>query len=131
MDHIEQVLAAAGIPYTLIRPEQVADYPLRSSAALMVNCPGIMPDAGVKRIERFVRAGGLLYTTDWALQSILMKAFPGLVATTDQMTESEVVPVMVDKANDNLMSNLLLRKEGQPQWWLEGGSFPIRVLDPK
>jgi hypothetical protein len=131
MDHIEQVLAAANIPYTLIQPAQVADYPLRSSAALMVNCPGNMPDAGVKRVERFVRAGGLLYTTDWALKGLIEKAFPGTIAFSGTMTGSEVVPVVIDKATDNLMSNMLLRKGSQPQWWLEGGSFPIKVLDSK
>jgi len=53
----------------VLQPSQVADFQLKSSMAVMVNCPGVMPDAGVKRIERFVRAGGLLYTTDWALKS--------------------------------------------------------------
>ncbi|MHB8876376.1 MAG: hypothetical protein ACYC8T_22005 [Myxococcaceae bacterium] len=131
MDHIEQVLAAARIPFTLIDPAQVADHQLRSSMVLMVNCPGTMPDAGVKRVERFVRAGGLLYTTDWALQSVIMKAFPGTIAFSGRGTESEVVPVKIDKASDNLMSNMLLRKGSEPRWWLEGGSFPIKVLDPK
>jgi hypothetical protein len=131
MDHIEQVLAATGIPFTIIQPAQVADFPLKSSMALMVNCPGVMPDAGAKRIERFVRAGGLLYTTDWALKSIIEKAFPNTIAFGGSLTEAEVVPVVVDGTTDNLMSNVLLRKGSKPQWYLEGGSFPIKVLDPK
>lgn len=131
MDHIEQVLAATGIPFTLVQPDKVADFPLRSSMALMVNCPGTMPDAGVKRIERFVRAGGLLYTTDWALKSIIEKAFPNTIAFGGTLTEAEVVPVVVDGSTDNLMSNVLLRKGSKPQWYLEGGSFPIKILDPK
>ena len=131
MDHIEQVLAATGIPFTLIQPSQVAEFQLRSSMALMVNCPGTMPDAGVKRIERFVRAGGLLYTTDWALRSIIEKAFPNTIAFGGSLTEAEVVPVVVDSQTDNLMSNVLLRKGSKPQWYLEGGSFPIKVLDAK
>src|SRR5688572_9930255 len=56
MDHIEQVLAAARIQYTLIQPDQVAAYQLRSNMIVMVNCPGQMPQAGVDRIARFVRA---------------------------------------------------------------------------
>ena len=129
MDHVEEVLAAAQLKYTLIQPSEVAQYPLKSNMIVMVNCPGTMPDAGVNRIERFVRAGGLLYTTDWALKSLLEKAFPGTVASTGGMTESEVTPVAIDKQGDNIMSRVLLVKGHHPEWWLEGGSFPIRVLD--
>lgn len=131
MDHIESVLRATGVPFTLIQPSQVADFKLKANMAVMVNCPGTMPDAGVQRIARFVRAGGLLYTTDWALQSVIEKAFPGTIAANGEMTASEVVPVSIDKSSDNLMSSVLLRKASQPQWWLEGGSFPIKILDPK
>ena len=83
MDHIESVLAAARIPHTLIQPAQVADWPLNlQDDRLMVDCPGVVPDAAVARIERFVRAGGLLYTTDWALKSLVEKAFPNTIAAT-------------------------------------------------
>src|SRR5207237_10666599 len=61
MDHIEQVLAAARIEHTVINPGEVAGYPLKSNMIVMVNCPGVMPDAGAQRIERFVRADWLLY----------------------------------------------------------------------
>jgi hypothetical protein len=131
MDHIEQVLSATGVPFTVIQPAQVADYPLKSSMTLMVNCPGTMSDAGVQRIARFVKAGGLLYTTDWALRSVIEKAFPGTIAFAGALTESEVVPVSIDKSTDNIMSNVLLRRASKPQWYLEGGSFPIKVLDPE
>ncbi len=60
MDRIEQVLAAARIKHTVIAPGQVADYPLTSSMIVMVNCPGVMPEASIRSLERFVRAGGLL-----------------------------------------------------------------------
>jgi hypothetical protein len=53
------------------------------------------------------------------------------IAFAGAMTESEVVPVTVDSKSENMMSNVLLRKGSQPQWWLEGGSFPIKILDPK
>ncbi len=131
MDHIEQVLAASGIRYTLIQPNQVAEAQLTSSQIVMVNCPGTMPMSGVKRLERFVRAGGLLYTTDWSLANVVEKGFPGTIAHNGQGTGNEVVPVAIAKEDDNLMSRMLLSKGMHPQWWLEGGSFPIRVLDEK
>ncbi len=131
MDHIESVLAAARIKFTLIQPHQVARWQLRNDQIVMVNCPGNMPDDGVERIKRFVRAGGLLYTTDWALANLVQKAFPGTIAHNGVATGDEVVPVVVAKASDNLMSKMLLTGKGEPQWWLEGSSYPIKILDPK
>jgi hypothetical protein len=130
MDHVEQVLTSAQIPHTVIQPAEVADYPLRSNMIVMVDCPGEMSDAGVAHLQRFVRAGGLLYTTDWALKTLVEKAFPHTIAASTHLTADEPVPVVIDRQDDNLMSRMLLRKGTQPQWWLEGGSFPIEVLDP-
>jgi hypothetical protein len=129
MDHVENVLRASRIPHTVIQPAQVEKADLRSNMIVMVDCPGVMPEAGVKRIERFVRAGGLLYTTDWALRNVVEKAFPRTIAATGGSTGSEVVPVQMDSSKENIMTKVLLRKGQQPQWWLEGGSFPIKILD--
>jgi hypothetical protein len=131
MDHIEQVLAAAKIRHTVVEPDQVAALDLKAEQIVMVDCPGIMPDAGVRRLERFVRAGGLLYTTDWALLNVIQKAFPGTIRHNGQSTLDEVTPVVIAARNDDLMSQMLLTKDDQPQWWLEGGSYPIQVLDAK
>jgi hypothetical protein len=129
MDHIEDVLRAARIKHTLIQPAEVAKYQLRSNMIVMVNCPGQMPDAGVRRLEKFVRAGGLLYTTDWALKNLVERGFPGTIRHNGASTGSEVVPVQISKQDDNLMSRMLLRKGSRPQWWLEGSSYPIKVVD--
>jgi len=129
MDHVQNVLSAARIEHTVIHPAQVADYPLKSNMIVMVNCPGVMPDAGVRRIERFVRAGGLLYTTDWSLKNVVEKAFPGTIAHNGRSTGHEVVPVEIDREDDNLMSRVLLRNGSSPQWFLEGSSYPINILD--
>lgn len=131
MDHIENVLAAANIRHTLVEPDQVAGLDLRADQIVMVDCPGVMPDAGVRRLERFVRAGGLLYTTDWALLNVVQKAFPGTIEHNGKSTGDEVTAVAVSATHDDLMSQMLLTKDDQPQWWLEGGSYPITVLDPK
>lgn len=131
MDHIESVLKAANIRHTLVSPSQVSKLDLNADQILMVNCPGNMPKAGLKRIERFVRAGGMLYTTDWALLNVVQKAFPGTIKHSGGSTGDHVTPVQVMHKHDNLMSNILLRKDAEPQWWLEGGSYPIKILNKK
>jgi hypothetical protein len=129
-DHIEQVLAAAHIPHTVINPGDVAAQPLQQSQILMVDCPGVIPRSGLDRIQKFVRAGGLLYTTDWALTNVVQKAFPRTIVHNGASTGDEVVPVTVDRADDNLMTKMLLTRSSKPQWWLEGSSYPIRIVDP-
>ncbi len=131
MDHIEQVLGAAGMRYALVAPEQVARLDLNADQVVMVNCPGTMPDEGVARLERFVRAGGLLYTTDWALKNVIERGFPGTIKHNGKSTGDHVTPVSVRQVHHNLMSDILLRAGDQPQWWLEGGSYPIELLDKR
>lgn len=131
MDHIEQVLSAARIRHTVIDPNQVAHADLNADQVVMVNCPGTMPMSGVKRIAKFVRAGGLLYTTDWALVNVIEKAFPRTIKHNGGSTGDHVTGVRVHEKHDDLMSNMLLRKDSEPQWWLEGGSYPIEIVDRK
>lgn len=132
MDRIENVLRAAGIEHSVIDPAQVADADLMADQIVMVNCPGNMPAAGVKRIKKFVTAGGLLYTTDWALLNVIQKAFPRTIAYNGKSTGNHVTAVQVHEHDkDNMMSNMLLRNDSKPQWWLEGGSYPIDVLNPR
>ena len=129
MDHIESVLAAAGIRHVAINPMEVAGYALDHKMIVMVDCPGDIGPQGRAVLERFVRAGGLLYTTDWALTNLIARTFPGTIAPTGGSTGSEVVAVHIDKEDDNLMSSILLKKGSKPTWWLEGGSHPVKVLD--
>jgi hypothetical protein len=129
MDHIDQVLRAAHIRFTEIQPHEVAGYPLKQDQIVMINCPGRIPGAGLERIKKFVRAGGLLYTTDWSLANVIEKIFPRTIAHNGESTADEVAPVIVDKQSDNIMSRMLLTRKSEPQWWLEGGSYPIKILD--
>jgi hypothetical protein len=131
MDKIERVLRAARIPHTVINPAQVARADLMADQIVMVNCPGRMPAAGVRRLRKFVAAGGLLYTTDWALKNVIERAFPRTIAHNGRSTGNHVTEVQVHHHENNMMSNMLLRDQSKPQWWLEGGSYPIKLLDPQ
>ncbi len=78
----------------------------------------------------FVATGGSLFTTDWALRHVIERAFPGTVAFNDRATGDEVVPIEVlDDENPFLRG--VMDGDDEPQWWLEGSSYPIRVLDPE
>ena len=129
-DHVELVLDALGMPYTRVSPDQLARLRLRPEQLLVVNCPGHLPREAIARIRAFVEAGGSLFTTDWALRHVLEPAFPGIVAYNDRPTADTVVRIEVrDRSNPFLQG--VMEAEDDPVWWLEGSSYPIRILAPE
>jgi hypothetical protein len=128
-DRVQLVLAALGLPHTSIRVDQLGRTPLGADQLRVINCPGHVPARAIPRIREFVARGGSLFTTDWALRHVLEPAFPGLVEFNERPTADDVVRIEV-KAGDNRFLKGVLDDGDDPQWWLEGSSYPIRVLDP-
>jgi len=127
-DHIESVLHQAGTPFTLINPNKIDNVELRPDQIVFVNCPGKFTRGGIQQLAKFVHSGGFLFTTDWALRNVLEIAFPGVVEYNLKKTRDEVVRVEVLENNDPFLASLL-GEEDEPIWWLEGSSYPIRILD--
>jgi len=126
-DHVEWVLEALGLPFVEIEAHGLSEIELRPEQLLVVNCPGHV--GPVHRVRRFVEAGGSLFTTDWALCHVLEPAFPGLVAYNGRPTGDTVVRVELAE-HDNPFLRGVMEQGDDPLWWLEGSSYPIRVLDP-
>jgi len=129
-DHIEQVMESADTPYTLIEPETMDKAKLRPDQVLFINCPGILNKKGLRKLESFVRSGGFLFTTDWALRNVIEPAFPGYLEYNDRPTLDEVVRIEILDRDDTILQSVLDEND-DPQWWLEGSSYPIKILDPE
>ena len=126
-DKIELVLDLINIPYVLIQPGDFDKINLRSDQILIINCPGEITE-GLSKIKDFVKKGGFLFTTDWALLNVLEKIFPELVRYNKKPTADDCVRVeVVDKSNKFLEG--LFQGEADPIWWLESSSYPIEILD--
>ncbi|MBI2898858.1 MAG: hypothetical protein HYY17_01600 [Planctomycetes bacterium] len=128
-DFAEDVLSAMQVPFVLVEPGLLAQTTLRPEQAVLVNCPGQIERAGLDQLRRFVETGGYLVTTDWALKHVLESAFPGFVEYNGRPSCDDVVRVEVVDRGVEMLKDLLDSKD-DPQWWLEGSSYPIRVLDP-
>jgi hypothetical protein len=128
-DFIEDVMKQCGTPCTAINPDALEEASLRPDQVLFVNCPGTFQPRALRRVETFVREGGFLFTTDWALKNVLETAFPGFVEYNQNPSGDEVVRVEILAKDDPYLATLL-GPEDDPQWWLEGSSYPIRVLKP-
>lgn len=129
-DKVQQVLDHLGLPYSTWPCKAVETAPLRADQVLVVNCPGDFSEAGLDVVRRFVAAGGTLITTDWALHTTVQKAFPGTIEWNGVSTKDEVVQVSwVDPESPFTRG---VEVPGQTiRWWLEGSSYPIRVVDKR
>jgi len=126
-DKVELVLDLIKIPYVLIQPADFDKINLRPDQILIINCPGEISE-GLSKIKNFVKQGGFLFTTDWALLNILEKLFPELLRYNKKPTLDDCVGVkVVDKSNKFLEG--LFQGEADPIWWLESSSYPIEILD--
>jgi hypothetical protein len=128
-DRIEQVFGEGGIPCTQVEPSQIDGAELRPDQVIFVNCPGEFSAVGLRKLHQFVEEGGFLFTTDWALKNVVEQAFPGFVEYNHRATADDVVRVEILDREDPFLASIM-GPEDDPQWWLEGSSYPIRVLDP-
>lgn len=129
-DHIHLVLKHSKIPFTQIQPSQLGEMELRSDQTIFVNCMGNFDHDLARKLNTFVNSGGQLITTDWCLKSVLEVAFPGYVEYNDNATSDEVVRIEIVDKKDPVLKGFL-DEDTDPQWWLEGSSYPIKVLDEK
>ena len=126
-DKIELVLDMIKVPYVLIEPHELSQIALTPEQILIINCPGEIHE-GLEKIKEFVKKGGFLFTTDWALLHILEKIFPDYVKYNERPTADDCVRVeVVDKSNKFLEG--LFTQDADPIWWLESSSYPIQILN--
>ena len=81
-DHIHRVLQATGVPFLDLPPAALARADWKRMQVLLVNCPGQLPPDAMRKIPAWVREGGYLVTTDWALKHVLEPLFPGRAWTS-------------------------------------------------
>jgi len=127
-DHIHLVLSSLRLPFTRVTHQDLKNIKFQPHQTVFVNCAADFPQDQARRLASFVAEGGQLITTDWALKSVLEHAFPGYVAYNNKPTGDEVVRIEVMDKNDPVIKGFL-DEETAPVWWLEGSSYPIRILN--
>jgi len=130
-DHMHRVLEASQVPFLHLRPSQLARADWDRMQVLLVNCPGHMPTDALERIAPWVRRGGYLLTTDWALKHVIEPAFPGTIRHNGEQSADCVVRVQACEDGDDPLLAGFLEDGRDPLWWLETASYPIEVLDEK
>ena len=127
-DFIEQVFNGIGLKYKIVSEQVLESTQLDPDQIVFINCPGDISNKALRNLVSFVDKGGFLFTTDWALRNVIEKGFPGYIRYNGRSTLDEVVRVEVLTKDDPFLQSLIGQND-DPQWWLEGGSYPITVLD--
>ena len=129
-DNIEQVFNGIGLKHNLINPQQFEKIDLDPDQIIFINCPGNVTSKGLRNLVTFVEKGGFLFTTDWALRHVIEPGFPGYIRYNNRPTNDEVVRVDILAEEDPFLQSLIGPND-DPQWWLEGSSYPIEILNHK
>jgi len=129
-DYIENVFRKINLPHQVVDPREIDRFSLDPKQIVFLNCPGNLSNAGVRNLVGFVENGGFLFTTDWALKHVIERGFAGTLRYNGNSTADEVVRVEINAKDDPFLQSLI-SEDDDPQWWLEGSSYPIEVLDPK
>ena len=127
-DRVQDVLNAMELPHMKINPREVDQVKFNPSQVVFINCPGSLSREGITRIRNFVEEGGFLVTTDWALRNVIEPGFPGIIRYNEKPTKDDVVRIEIVDDGHKFLEGLLSSDE-DPQWWLEGSSYPIEILD--
>jgi HEAT repeat protein len=86
-DHIETVLAFLGIVHRRTQAGRVGEDGLSPRAVFVANCTGEIESEDVERLAWFVRTGGALFGSCWALQETIARACPGYVRRLETRDE--------------------------------------------
>jgi HEAT repeat protein len=129
-DNIQFLLKDYGIEHRIIRAASVKKVGLHPHALFVANCPGEITRSDVERLQWYVRAGGYLFASCWALTHTVQAAFPEVVRKLH--TRAQVLDTVgAEKcpSNSPLIEGVF---DGVtlPLYQLEG-SHLIEVLDPE
>jgi len=125
-DDSARTLRSLGIPFTRIPARRLRDQPFEGVKVIIVNCAGEVPRESLQRLRDFVAQGGYLLTTDWSLENLVQRAFPGYIEWNRGKSDGTVVDAFVVDP-DPILTAGTVRRAG---WKLDEGSQTLRVLNP-
>ncbi len=134
-DQAEKTLDVLGVRHALVTKESLERAALPASVRVLIyNCTGKpMPADVQRRVAEWVAAGGHLITTDWGVERLLEKGFPGTLVPLRRggrhvMTSDETVEVQPAASGSALLAGVPLGGEA-PRWWLEDTSLPFEAAE--
>jgi HEAT repeats len=129
-DHIQTLLGRLGIQHVLTQAGKVEQLALQPDALFVANCTGEIEEKDVERLSWFVRTGGHLFGSCWAVTETIVRIAPGVIHKAE--TASEVldhVPAEPAAAGSPMLEGVF-GPDVQPIYELEGAHL-VEVEDPE
>lgn len=127
-DNSAEILEALGIRYQRIKGRELRGMPLDGTKVMVVNCDGRVPRETFQAINSWVARGGYLITTDWALNELVEKAFPGNIAWNGKQTDGSVVDALIVGPEPSRFQGANV---GRATWKLDRESQMVKILNPR
>ncbi len=129
-DDAAHALRTFGLPYTQISAKRFAELNLDKVKVIVINCEGHLSAEAMMSLRRFVAMGGFLLTTDWALQNVVERTFPGYVAWNEGWYTSDAEARIVDAVVVAEDPDLFAGVPPIGHWQLVKKSQLVKVLKP-
>lgn len=131
-DRIETVLERLGIAFRIARAGQLDEAGLHPEAILLVGCTGEIGPDDVEIVRWYVRAGGALFTSCWALSYTVEPSFPAVLSKFPSPGEvvDHVFALPTATAEESPYLRGVFDGGVQPYYSLLGAHL-IQVLDPE
>ncbi|MFB3066612.1 MAG: FHA domain-containing protein [Planctomycetota bacterium] len=128
-DSVERVLDEYHLPYKLVTLEDIADgtRKLLPGQILFVNCHMAAPRLRKKlaqKVRAFVKAGGWMVTTDWAINPFVTQGFPGRVKVVPGKPPQwgDTTIAVAPTKEDLTLLRGVFHGARRARWWLESSS---------
>jgi hypothetical protein len=126
-DDAGQILSNMGIRYERIKGRELRDVLSGNTKVVVINCEGRVPADQIELLRQWVIRGGYLITTDWALNNLVERAFPGIIAWSGNKSRGVVVDAMVVAPDSPLLAGTNVRRA---TWKLDEESQELKVIRP-
>jgi HEAT repeat protein len=129
-DRIQEIFERLGIVHRMTISNRIKQDGLDPSGVFVSNCTGEMEVEDLERLDWFVKVGGYLCGSCWAVTETIAKIEPGVVAkvaTRDQVMDNVL---STSCAPDSPYTKGVFGKHVVPIYRLEGAHL-IRVLQPE
>lgn len=101
-DHAEHLLDEAGIAYCDASKGRL-EQQLKQASLVVLNCPAELNEGQLSQIQAFVRNGGYLVSTDWALDGAIARMFPGYLLWKGAYSNPETVDAVPVEPENTLL----------------------------
>ena len=125
-DQAERTLDSLGLRYRIMSKKELDSYDLSNAQVLIIDCgPRELSWGAGLKIREFVIKGGYLFTTDWMLDRLDQKIFPGLISWSGAMNKQRMYDAAIVGKHPELFRHAVTNSS----WKMDVHCHLIRVLN--